>query len=89
MFGENPSEVSVFKPLLIYDPVDEEYLHFLDGLKVDIIDMQAAEYFFEPDAGDPGASALALLSGDNLLSVKCVLSGRIADSGSSRLSLKP
>lgn len=87
MFGENPSEAAVFKPLLIYEPIDESYLDFLVALKVEIIDMPAADCFFEPDGGGAGASALILLSGD-LLGVKCVLGGRVIDSESSRLSMK-
>lgn len=87
MFGEAPSESAVFKPLLIYEPIDDGYLDFLDGLKTDILELHAADCFFEPDAETPGQSAVVVLSGDHLLSVRCVLSGRCSEAENSRLAL--
>jgi hypothetical protein len=33
MFGENPSEAAVFKPLAVFEAIDDRYLEFLYGLK--------------------------------------------------------
>ena len=42
VFGENPSEVAVYKPFAIYEPINGRYLEFLSGLKIERID-EAAE----------------------------------------------
>ncbi len=35
LFGETPSEVKICKPLLMFDPIDDEYLSFLSGLQIE------------------------------------------------------
>ena len=33
MFGQNPSEAAVYKPLLLYETIDDDYLRFLCGFE--------------------------------------------------------
>lgn len=89
MFGENPSEVSVFKPLLLYEPVDEAYLGFLNGLNIDIIDRPVEACFFEPDdvvGHSTKGSFLVHLSKENCFITKCILQGSVSSLESSALS---
>jgi AraC-like DNA-binding protein len=47
MFGENPSEAAIYKPLAVFEAIDEHYLAFLQGLKVETIDNAIKDCFFE------------------------------------------
>ncbi len=89
MFGENPSEASVYKPLLIYEPIDISYLDFLNGLKIEVIESEVCGCFFEPDsAGFGEGSAIVLLSDEHLLDIKCILEGRVSTGGGGKLSFR-
>lgn len=63
IFGENPSEVSVAKPFLIYETIDEPYLDFLDTFRVEVINAFMPDRFFE-------VNSAADLEGDGNLLVQ-------------------
>lgn len=91
MFGENPSEAAVYKPLAIYEPIDEHYLDFLYNLKVEIIDKNVAGCFFEVDSTaelDDGSSLLVLLSKENLLRCQNTFRGSLGSEENKFLSFK-
>lgn len=91
IFSENPSEASIFKPLAIYEPIDDYYLAFLNGLKVEIIDQPIEGCFFEADSVEELASGnnyLILLSSENLLSCKTVFKGDLFFGENKFLSFK-
>ena len=47
LFGENPSEASVYKPMAVYEPISQAYLMFLSGLRMEAGDHCASELCFE------------------------------------------
>jgi AraC-like DNA-binding protein len=90
IFRENPSEASVYKPLAIYDSIDDEYLAFLMGLRAEIIDQPARDFFFEPDCLgelESQGSVLIQLSND-LFRCKNIFKGRLLQSENRFLSFK-
>lgn len=82
MFGENPSEVSIYKPYLIYERVDEPYLNFLRELKLRITAEDQGEAYFIIDSAAENMNAeqlLVLLNKEHLLGCSCLLRGIISD----------
>lgn len=80
IFGENPSEAVIYKPLAIYEPIDEPYLNFLNGLKVEIINKAIGDCSFEVNSVselDDGSSFLVLLSKENLFNCNCIFQGNL------------
>jgi len=91
VFDENPSEAAEYKPLAIYEPIDEAYLDFLYDLKIDIIDTTIAGCFLEVDSVaemNAESSTLVLLSKDNLLSYTSIIQGSLRYEESDFLSFK-
>ncbi len=90
MFGENPSEASVYKPLLVYERIDDDYLSFLTDLKIDIVGSTYADNRFEVEAETDYESenAFLIILSENLLSSKTVLSGRLKTEDSPLLCFK-
>jgi AraC-like DNA-binding protein len=94
VFGENPSEVTVYKPLAVYEPIDEPYLNFLSRLHVEIIDKLKGDCFFEVNRVSSvselnfGGSYLILLSQKNLFNLNCVFQGNLSCSESEGLSFR-
>ena len=89
MFGENPSKVTVDKPLALYEPIDRKYLDFLCGLNVEIMDETIDDYFFEVSAESElnhENSVLILLSQDNLYQCKCIFKGRLLNTSTDYLA---
>ena len=81
MFGENPSEVSVYKPYLIYEPIDEPYLYFLRDLKLELIaENQEDSYFVIDSVADHMNSdqLLILLNKEHHLNCSGLLRGSIS-----------
>lgn len=89
MFGENPSDAAVFKPLAIFEAIDAHYLEFLSGLHMARPEEPECELFFELDAGEepkePGSS-LMMLSKSNYYHGIAVFKGRITPEDSSVLA---
>ncbi len=80
VFGENPSEAAVYKPLAVYEPIDEPYLDFLDGLKVEFVNEAFEDCFFEVNSMselDNGSTFLVLLSKENLFNYNCIFQGNL------------
>lgn len=79
MFGQNPSEVSVFRPLAVYEAVDGHYLDFLDELRVEVFDNPVGDCWFEvngvSDLSEPDSSFLVGLSKDNSYECSCIFRG--------------
>ncbi|SMC49519.1 helix-turn-helix transcriptional regulator [Papillibacter cinnamivorans] len=94
VFGENPSEATVYKPLAVYEPIDEPYLNFLSGLRVEIIDKLSEDCFFEVNRVssvsevNSGGSYLILLSKKNLFNLNCVFQGNPSRSENEILSFR-
>ena len=92
VFGENPSEATVYKPLAVYEPIDEPYFNFLSGLHIEIIDNLTGDCFFEVKRVSSvselnlGGSFLVLLSQKNLFNINCVFQGNLSCSESEFLS---
>lgn len=94
VFGENPSEAAAYKPLAVYEPIDEAYLKFLCGLRVEIIDKLSEDSFFEvkcvssaPELNAQG-SYLVLLSQKNYFDINCVFRGNLSCGESEFLSFR-
>ena len=80
MFGQNPSDATLCKPLQFYESIDDGYLHFLCGLKIERVDAPVTDCFFEVDSAvgiDSTQNLLVLLSQDHRLDIRCTLQGRI------------
>ncbi len=80
VFGENPSEAVIYKPLAIYEAIDDIYLDFLSGLKVEVVNKALEDLCFEVDSIatlDSGSSFLVLLSKENLFNYNCILKGSL------------
>lgn len=90
VFGENPSEATIYKPLAIFEPIDEYYLNFLHGLKVEIIDKVITECFFEVNsaAESDGSSFLVLLSKENLFNYNRIFQGNTGYNENNYLSFR-
>lgn len=91
VFGENPSEAAVYKPLAVYEPIDERYLSFLNGLKVETGNKVIGDCFFEVNSVsefDDGGSFLVLLSQENLFNCNCIFQGNLRYGGNEYLSFK-
>lgn len=91
IFGENPSEAAIYKALAIYEPIDEHYLDFLYGLKIEKFDKAITGCFFEVDSVaklDAGSSFLVLLSRENLLNYKSIFQGSLECEENKLLSFK-
>lgn len=91
VFGENPSKAVIYKPLAIYQPIDEQYLEFLNGLKVEIKDEVIEDSFFEVSSIselDDGNNFIILLSRENLYQCNCIFKGDLIDDRSKFLSFK-
>jgi AraC-like DNA-binding protein len=92
MFGENPSEATVYKPLAVFEPVDEPYLHFLSGLRFEITEKVIGDRFFEVHRVSPKmdfeGSHLVLLSQNNAFSYNYVFQGNLRCGESETLSFK-
>jgi AraC-like DNA-binding protein len=91
VFGENPSEAAVYKPLAVYESIDEQYLDFLEGLQVDIVNRVIRDCFFEVNsisAFDNGDRFLVLLARENLLVCNCILQGNLSHEQNQYLCFK-
>ena len=81
LFGENPSEATVYKPLAVYEAIDEAYLDFLSGLRTDALDDTVPDCRFEVAGASSELQAtenrgvLILLAPDNPYQCSCVLRG--------------
>ncbi len=79
LFGENPSEAEVYKPFDVYEPIDYEYLTFLDGLDAEPIGHPAAHCHFRLERTadlDAEGDFLVMLDGGHLKAVRAVYGGR-------------
>lgn len=80
IFGENPSEVTIYKPFAVYEAIDENYLLFLKNLKIELLDYCIKECVFEVDSAsdlDNEGSFLFLLSKEHLLSCNGTIKGKL------------
>lgn len=79
-FGINPSEIKLEKPIALFESIDDKYLTFLYCLKIEKINDNIPNYYFE---GVPTEEIvndddlLILLSKDNYFNKKYVLKGNI------------
>lgn len=87
MFGENPSEASVYKPLLVYERIDDPYLAFLDGLKMDVVgaDYPECDFEVESEADDAEGNAFLMVLSENRLRCRTVLEGQLGAAGAGQL----
>ena len=90
MFGENPSEASVYKPLTVFEAIDGRYLEFLYGLTAEFPGEPAREIFFEVDSGPVGRGEAALMQLDAGNYYECgrVYPGRLSAAESAALSFR-
>lgn len=91
MFGENPSEADLYKPFDVYEPIDYEYLMFLDGLDAEPMDHPAGDCHFRAEgAADLSAEGdlLVMLDGGHLKAVRAVYSGRAGQKPERALSFR-
>lgn len=78
MFGANPSEIEFGKHLALFERIDEKYLEFLNCLKIEIVDKDFTNCYFD---GIPTMQFnneghfLILLSNNSSLSIKYILNG--------------
>ncbi len=77
MFGENPSEAAIYKPLLVYERIDSAYLSFLADLKIEIMGSDYPNCFFEVEAEAKHEDNTLMILSDNLLSCQTLLTGRL------------
>jgi AraC-like DNA-binding protein len=80
IFKENPSEAVVYKPLALFEPIDDHYLEFLKDLKVETFNTTTEECYFEANSVTEltnGHSFLVLLSKENLFSCKWIFEGQL------------
>jgi AraC-like DNA-binding protein len=89
MFGENPSEAVVYKPLALFEKYDGPYLEFLSRLRTELTAEPGRDFFFEVDTeGEQSGCALMLLGKNNLYDCKSVFHGCLAEGISSSLSFR-
>jgi AraC-like DNA-binding protein len=91
IFGENPSEAAVFKPLAVFEMIDDRYLEFLNGLRTDTNETAAEPCYFEVDSGadmDDGCSRLTLLDKKNFYRRQGVFNGTITTAENGCLSFR-
>ena len=83
MFGENPSESRDYKPLAVFKPIDEAYLAFLSGLRVDTAERAVEDCYFEVTGASETLETvgynclLVLLSPQNRYNFQCVFRGAL------------
>lgn len=81
MVGQNPSEVTDFRPLAIYQVIDADYLDFLDGLCVEVFDRPVGDCRFEvsgvSDLSESNGSFLVGLSKENAYQCGCMFRGDV------------
>lgn len=93
-FGELPSEASVYRPLAVFEAIDEPYLSFLCTLRAEKPATPHPDLFFEiagPNAvADASASRLVQLSAANPYQIEQVFHGTpvSAESGSLAFRLR-
>lgn len=91
LFRESPSEAAAYKPLAIFESIDERYLAFLQGLKVERVDSAVDECFFEADSMaelEDGSDFLVLLSKDHLLVCNGIFKGSLGLEDNKYLAFK-
>lgn len=91
MFGENPSEVTAYKPFAVYEAIDDSYLEFLYGLQTEAAEAFYQECFFEVDAGSSSeacSDSLRLLYKENFYECKSIFKGRLAGEACKTLSFR-
>lgn len=80
VFKENPSEAVIYKPLAVYERIDDRYLEFLCELQVEEIDQPCEERIFEiakPSDAQQTNDSLVQLSHTNLFEIENVFYGRL------------
>ena len=93
MFAENPSDSVVYKPLALMAPIDEAYLDFLCGLRVERINNGERNCLFVVDGASDTLDAaddsclLCLFQPGNLHHCLCLLCGTLQDMAGSALSI--
>lgn len=91
MFGENPSEATIYKPLAVYEAIDDRYLEFLYGLRTEISEENAVACCFEIDAATNSEDydcSLMLLYKENLYNCKSVFNGYLTADESRGLTFR-
>jgi AraC-like DNA-binding protein len=91
MFGENPSEAVLYKPLAVYEAIDDAYLEFLNGLHMALPDEPARSLFFEVDTEEAPAqqgSSLMLLCKGNMFKSAKVFRGRLVHGDNRALAFR-
>ena len=94
LFGENPSEATVYKPLAVYEAIDEPYLDFLSGLRVEAMDGVVRDRCFEVggassalDAGE-AQTVLVLFAPDHPYQCSCFFRGELRNHDRGRLAFR-
>ena len=89
MFGENPSEASAYKPLLVYERIDEHYLNFLADLKINVVNHSYPNCFFEVNStAECDEDCSLMILSENLLSPHMMLSGHLKTDAGRNLCFK-
>ena len=94
LFRENPSEASVYKPLAIYEAINEPYLDFLSGLRLEAMDGVVTDRCFEVGGASSALEAgeeqtvLVLFAPDNPYQCSCFFRGELCDNDRGRLSFR-
>jgi len=92
MFGENPSEAKVCKPLLLFDPIGEDYLEFLSGLRMEYLsaEVPACRFAVHGTAQsfpvNTDEDILVLFAPDNQYACSCILRGQLQETADHVLS---
>lgn len=89
VFGTNPSEIEDVEPLVLFEEIDEKYLAFLSSLRVEIINKDVSNCYFEGVPADEPVSnkdMLVLLAKNNLNCEEYMLKGNIKSREDSFLS---
>jgi len=92
VFNELPSEAAIYKPLAVFEAIDDRYLAFLCGLRAERIHTPVPDCFFRvakpAAASDPAASALIQLSDANPFEIERIFEGDLSSESSKRLAFR-
>jgi hypothetical protein len=82
MFGQSPSEATVFRPIAVFEHIDGRYLRFLANLQFSLVNHPADDLCFET-TGRTGSATLMHLSKENLFLCENIFKGNLSclDSG--------
>ncbi|MFA5342290.1 MAG: AraC family transcriptional regulator [Clostridia bacterium] len=94
VFKENPSEVTVYKPLAVFEKIDEYYLNYTSKLHIESTYIDIQNFYFKinkissvSDLNDENCY-LILFSQENLFEIRSVMNGNLFHDKDEFLSFK-